>query len=179
MSECKIVLKTTKGTKFEIDEESARLSKLIETTLGSKNDEENDSGSEEEDDQPVVHEVLITKVPDEDLAVFVKFVAQYKKTPYNVVKPLETNDFTKAIPHKFFRDLVPTDLTRIYSLVNSANYLDCEPFLDLFCTKLATLLKGRTDEELSKTFGVDMAEFTEEVEEKIQEENPWLEDLMA
>ena len=176
MTECKIVLNSTKGTKFELDEEAARLSKLIDTILGSNNAEEDDSGSEEEDD-PEIHEVPVSNISDEDLTIFVKFVTQYKKTPYEVKKPIDTNDFTKVIPDKFFRDLVPSDIQRIYSLVNSANYLDCTPFLDLFCAKLATLLKGRTDEELATTFGVDMSKFTEEVEEKIQEENPWLEDL--
>ena len=176
MAESKIILKSTKGTKFEVDEESVRLSKLIDTILGSKDEEEDDSGSEEEDD-PEIHEVPISNLSDEDLTVFLKFVTQYKKTPYEVKKPIDTNDFTKVIPDKFFRDLVPSDINKIYSLVNSANYLDCKPFLDLFCAKLATLLKGRSDEELAEIFGVDMSKFTEEVEEKIQEENPWLEDL--
>ncbi len=176
MAECKIVLKSTKGTKFELDEEAARLSKLIDTILGSKDAEEDDSGSEEEDD-PEIHEVPVSNIADEDIATFVEFVTQYKKTPYEVTKPIDTNDFTKVIPDKFFRDLVPSHIERIYSLVNTANYLDCTPFLDLYCAKLATLIKGRSDEKLAETFGVDMEGFTEEVEEKIQEENPWLEDL--
>ena len=176
MTECKIILKSKTDSSFEIDEESARLSKLIDTIIGSNDIEDGDSGSEEEDD-PELREIPLSNISDEDLAIFVKFATQYKKTPFNVIKPIISNDFTKVIPDKFFRDLVPTDLEKIYSLVKTANYLDCPPFLDLFCAKLATLLKDRTDEELAETFKADMNEFTEEVEEKILEANPWVEDL--
>ena len=177
MTECKIILKSKTGTSFEIDEESARLSKLIDTIIGSNDIEDGDSGSEEEDDQPAFHEIPLSNISDEDLDIFVTFVTQYKKTPFNVMKPISTNDFTKVIPDKFFRDLVPTDLERICDLAKTANYLDCPPFLDLFCSKLATLLKNRTDEELEETFRLNMDEFTEEEEEKILKENPWLENI--
>ncbi len=57
----------------------------------------------------------------------------------------------------------------------AANYLDIKSLLDLSCAKIATLIKGKTPEEIRKTFNI-VNDFTPEEEAQIREENKWAED---
>ena len=47
--------------------------------------------------------------------------------------------------------------------------------LDLCCAKVATMIKGKTPEEMRALFGI-VNDFTPEEEEKIREENKWVEE---
>ena len=68
-----------------------------------------------------------------------------------------------------------TDPEELFPLILAANYLDCKPLLDLTCAKVATMIKGKTPEEIRRTFNIQQ-EFTPEEEEAVREENKWCQD---
>jgi S-phase kinase-associated protein 1 len=61
------------------------------------------------------------------------------------------------------------------NLSQAANYLDIKPLLDVGCKTVANMIKGKSPEEIRKTFNITN-DFTPEEEEHIRRENEWAED---
>ena len=57
----------------------------------------------------------------------------------------------------------------------AANYMDIKPLLDVGCKTVANMIKGKSPEEIRKTFNIQN-DFTPEEEEQIRRENEWAED---
>lgn len=85
-------------------------------------------------------------------------------------EPLRTDDI---IP--WDREFCNVDQATLFKLVLAANFLDIKPLLDLTCKTIANLIKGRTPEEIRKTFNIKN-DFTPEEEEEIRKENEWCEE---
>ena len=64
----------------------------------------------------------------------------------------------------------------LFNLISAANFLDIPSLLDLTCAKVATMLKGKTPEQVKESFNIE-GDFTPEEEAKVNAENPWLEEL--
>eukprot|EP00191_Tetraselmis_sp_GSL018_P001321 CAMPEP_0177594766 /NCGR_PEP_ID=MMETSP0419_2-20121207/9964_1 /TAXON_ID=582737 /ORGANISM="Tetraselmis sp., Strain GSL018" /LENGTH=151 /DNA_ID=CAMNT_0019086113 /DNA_START=441 /DNA_END=894 /DNA_ORIENTATION=+ len=54
----------------------------------------------------------------------------------------------------------------------AANYLNIKSLLDLTCLTVANMIKGKSPEEIRKTFNIKN-DFTPEEEEEIRKENQW------
>lgn len=54
----------------------------------------------------------------------------------------------------------------------AANYLNIKTLLDLTCQTVADMIKGKTPEEIRKTFNIKN-DFTPEEEEEVRRENQW------
>lgn len=59
--------------------------------------------------------------------------------------------------------------------LQASNYLDIKPLLDVGCKTVANMIKGKSPEEIRKTFNITN-DFTPEEEEQIRRENEWAED---
>jgi S-phase kinase-associated protein 1 len=64
------------------------------------------------------------------------------------------------------------DQGTLFELILAANYLDMKALLDLGCKTVANMIKGKSVEEIRKTFNVQN-DFTPEEEEAIKKENEW------
>jgi len=73
----------------------------------------------------------------------------------------------------------------------AANYLNIKDLLDLTCAKVASMIKGKSPEQIREMFGIEVSlllnlglffttnqqnDFTPEEEAKIREENKWCEE---
>lgn len=65
-----------------------------------------------------------------------------------------------------------SDTQRLFDLILAANYLHHQRALDLLSSKIASMIRGKTTEELRATFNIQN-DFTPEEEEKIRQENAW------
>ncbi|KAA0052945.1 SKP1-like protein 1B [Cucumis melo var. makuwa] len=70
------------------------------------------------------------------------------------------------------RDFVNVDQATLFDLILAANYLDIKSLLDLTCQTVADMIKGKTPEEIRKTFNIKN-DFTPEEEEEVRRENQW------
>ncbi|XP_022898761.1 SKP1-like protein 1A isoform X3 [Olea europaea var. sylvestris] len=72
----------------------------------------------------------------------------------------------------FDADFVKVDQGTLFDLILAANYLNIKSLLDLTCQTVADMIKGKTPEEIRKTFNIK-DDFTPEEEEEIRRENAW------
>ncbi|PIA63018.1 hypothetical protein AQUCO_00200796v1 [Aquilegia coerulea] len=69
-------------------------------------------------------------------------------------------------------DFVKVDQATLYDLILAANYLNIKSLLDHTCQTVADMIKGKTPEEIRKTFNIKN-DFTPEEEEEVRRENQW------
>jgi len=56
--------------------------------------------------------------------------------------------------------------------------MDIRPLLDLCCAKIASLIKGKSPEEIRNNLNI-VNDFSPEEEAKVREENRWADDLCS
>ncbi|XP_021743046.1 SKP1-like protein 1A [Chenopodium quinoa] len=69
-------------------------------------------------------------------------------------------------------EFVKVDQNTLFDLILAANYLNIKSLLDLTCQTVADMIKGKTPEEIRKTFNIKN-DFTPEEEEEVRRENQW------
>ncbi|KAF3930131.1 hypothetical protein ABW19_dt0207676 [Dactylella cylindrospora] len=67
------------------------------------------------------------------------------------------------------------DQEMLFEIILAANYLDIKPLLDVGCKTVANMIKGKSPEEIRKTFNIQN-DFTPEEEDQIRRENEWAEE---
>lgn len=82
-------------------------------------------------------------------------------------KPTEIDEWDQ----KFMQ----VDQEMLFEIILAANYLDIKALLDVGCKTVANMIKGKSPEEIRKTFNIQN-DFTPEEEDQIRRENEWAED---
>ena len=67
------------------------------------------------------------------------------------------------------------DQEMLFEIILAANYLDIKALLDIGCKTVANMIKGKSPEEIRKTFNIQN-DFTPEEEDQIRRENEWAEE---
>ncbi|CAN6328117.1 unnamed protein product [Urochloa humidicola] len=79
---------------------------------------------------------------------------------------------SKESLESFDKAFVDVDQATLYDLILAANYLDVKGLLEIVCQKVADMIRGKSVEEIRRTFAIKN-DFTPEEEEEIRKENPW------
>ncbi|CAN6541489.1 unnamed protein product [Malus baccata var. baccata] len=147
----KITLKSSDGESFEVEEAVALESQTIKHMI---EDDCADNG------------IPLPNVTSKILAK----VIEYCKKHVDAAKPDEkiSEDDLKAWDQEF----VKVDQATLFDLILAANYLNIKTLLDLTCQTVADMIKGKTPEEIRKTFNIKN-DFTTEEEEEVRRENQW------
>lgn len=147
---------------FSVDIEIAKCSSTIKTMV-------EDLGLEDGDEEPV-------PLPNVNAAILNKVIqwATYHKDDPPVVEDEEKEKRTDDIS-SWDADFLKLDQGTLFELILAANYLDIKGLLDVTCKTVANMIKGKTPEEIRKTFNITN-DFTPEEEEQIRRENEWCED---
>ncbi|KAG8311078.1 suppressor of kinetochore protein mutant [Homalodisca vitripennis] len=72
-------------------------------------------------------------------------------------------------------DFLKVDQGTLFELILAANYLDIKGLLDVTCKTVANMIKGKTPEEIRKTFNIKN-DFSASEEEQVRKENEWCEE---
>jgi len=157
-----IKLQSSDGEIFEVDVEIAKASVTIKTML-------EDLGMDEEDEEvvplPNVNSTILKKV--------IQWATYHRDDPLppeDDEKDKRTDDISS-----WDADFLKVDQGTLFELILAANYLDIKGLLDVTCKTVANMIKGKTPEEIRKTFNIKN-DFTPAEEEQVRKENEWCEE---
>ena len=157
-NDTKVILISSDGEKIEISAKAAMRSTLIKDSIQDCRDD--------------IIEFTANNVKGNILKKIVEYLEHYKDTePKEIERPLPSQNFKECVD-EFDFNFTDIDLDMIFEIILASNYLDIKPLLELASAKVASILKGKTTEEIRRTFGITN-EFTPEEEQQIIEENKW------
>jgi len=143
--------------------EVAELSQLVKTMI----DEDQDSSETQEIPLPNVKSAILARV--------IEFAHHFKMEPMNEIeKPLKSANMAEVV-QEWYASFVTVEQETLFDLILAANYMDIKPLLALTCATVASMIKGKTPEEIRKTFNI-VNDFTPEEEAQVREENKWCEE---
>ena len=79
------------------------------------------------------------------------------------------------IVQDWYANFINVDQDVLFELILASNFLDVKPLLDLACATTASLIKGKSPEEIRQQFNI-VNDFTPEEEAQVREENKWCEE---
>ncbi|KAI8554031.1 hypothetical protein RHMOL_Rhmol05G0065700 [Rhododendron molle] len=149
----KIVLKSSDGETFEVEETVALESQTIKHMI---------------EDDCADNTIPLPNVTSKILAKVIEYCRKHVeasgagKAADDVDKDAADEEALKKWDAKF----VEVDQGVLFDLILAANYLNIKSLLDLTCQTVADMIKGKTPEEIRKTFNIKN-DFTPEEEEEL------------
>ena len=168
-----VELLSQEGEKFKVPKAVAVQSELVKTMIDD-NDEDDDE--DEDDDAADSQEIPLPNVKASVLTKVIEF-CKYHATNgpmAEIEKPLKSAQMTDVVG-EWDAEFVSIDQEMLFELILAANYMDIKSLLDLTCAKVASMIKGKTPEEIRRTFNI-VNDFTPEEEAQVREENKWCEE---
>lgn len=171
-TERKVEIITSDGDKFVVERKVAEKSILIKNMLKNLLPAEGEEDSDEEDDQPI--EVPTQNVRSAVMKNILEWCEHYKDT--NFPDDEQDDDSKKSTPiDPWDNNFLNVDQEMLYEIILAANYLNIKPLLNSGCKVVAEMIRGKSPEEIRKTFNI-VNDFTPEEEAAIRRENEWAED---
>jgi S-phase kinase-associated protein 1 len=155
-------LVSQEGDNFQVEKKVAKMSELVKTMIPEDDDEEQ-------------QEIPLPNVKSQILGKVMEFCKHYSEEPMNdIEKPLKSANMNEVV-QEWYSNYVDVEQEVLFELILAANYMDIKPLLDLTCATVASMIKGKTPEEIRKTFNI-VNDFTPEEEAQVREENKWCEE---
>ena len=108
--------------------------------------------------------------------MFLEYCSYHKdKLPEDISKPLRSANLSECNVCEWDIEYVNIEKEILFELILAANYMDIKPLLDLCCAKVASMIRGKTVEQIRSEFNI-VNDFTPEEEARIREENKWCEE---
>jgi len=159
-------LVSKEGDNYEVPITVAKMSELVKTML----DEDGDDG-----DGTGATEIPLPNVKAAVLVKVIEFCKYYRQEPMTEIeKPLKSAIMAEVV-QKWYAEFVNVEQALLFELILAANYMDIKPLLDLTCATVASMIKGKTPDEIRKTFNITN-DFSPEEEAQVREENKWCEE---
>jgi len=160
----------TKPVQYKVSRNASKMSGLIKDML-----EDQDDGQE-----------TVIPIPNVN-GITLSYVLQYMNYHHNnkadaIEKPLKGK--VEEVISEWDKQFLFTDLVKngnekehelLIDVIMAANFLNIKDLLDLTCASVASMIKGKTPEQIRTLFNIEN-DFTPEEEEKIREENRWCEE---
>lgn len=122
---------------FTIDRPSAMMCNLVKSIVEGDSD---------------VSKIEIKKVSGDVLELIVNYLKHHKGTvPAEIAKPIRSVKMEKIVEDEWDAKFINALSKRvIFQVILGANYMDIKSLLHLGCAKIATLIKGKSPEEIKK-----------------------------
>ncbi|XP_059624695.1 SKP1-like protein 1A [Cornus florida] len=153
-----VVLRTSDGETFEVEEAVALQSQTIKHMI------EDDCA-----DSIIPLPNVTSKILPKIVEYCKKHIEKHIETPKSEDKT--SDDALKTFDANFVKE-VEADQATLFDLILGANYLDIKSLLDLMCQTVANMIKGKTPEEIRKTFHIKN-DYTLEEEKEVRRDNAW------
>jgi S-phase kinase-associated protein 1 len=157
-----ITLTSIDGDTYRVRKSVAKMSELVKTMM-------------DEDDDDAGQEIPLPNVKSQVLVKVLEFCEHHLVDPMTEIeKPLKSNDM-KDVVQRWYADFVNIEQVLLFELILAANFMDIKPLLDLTCATVASMIKGKTPEDIRSTFNITN-DFSPEEEAQVREENKWCEE---
>jgi len=158
-----ITLVSNDGVPLHVDRKIAERSMLIKNMM----DDLGDSVAETEVPIPNVNESVLRKVLE---------WCEHHKDDIQPATDDDSDSRKKTTDiEEWDQKFMQVDQEMLFEIILASNYLDIKPLLDVGCKTVANMIKGKSPEEIRRTFNITN-DFTPEEEDQIRRENEWAED---
>ncbi|KAL4800938.1 E3 ubiquitin ligase complex SCF subunit sconC [Aspergillus venezuelensis] len=160
-----VILETSDGKHIETARDLAERSLLIKNLL-------DDLCTQEE---PPSEAIPIPNVTENVMTKILEWSMHHRNDP--LPKEGEEDDSRRKTTdiEEWDQKFMQVDQEMLFEIILAANYLDIKALLDIGCKTVANMIKGKSPEEIRKTFNIQN-DFTPEEEDQIRRENEWAED---
>ena len=170
-----VVLVSGEGEKFTVERKIAERSLLLKNYLNDMHDNNIDS-DEDESEEEEDNDEIVMPVPNVRSSVLQKVIEWAEHHKNSNFPDEDDDDSRKSAPvDAWDREFLKVDQEMLYEIILAANYLNIKPLLDAGCKVVAEMIRGRSPEEIRRTFN-SVNDFTPEEEAAIRRENEWAED---
>jgi S-phase kinase-associated protein 1 len=159
----KVTLTSNEGSNIEVDRVVAERSMLIKNLM------------EDLGDEAIVSPIPIPNVNDPVLRKVVEWCEHHRNDAAQSADDDNDNRKKTTDIDEWDQKFMQVDQEMLFEIILAANYLDIKALLDVGCKTVANMIKGKSPEEIRKTFNITN-DFTPEEEEQIRRENEWAED---
>mmetsp|Transcript_19900 Transcript_19900/g.37733 ORF Transcript_19900/g.37733 Transcript_19900/m.37733 type:complete len:168 (-) Transcript_19900:206-709(-) len=152
------------GDSFKVPLGVAKMSELVKSMMDE----------DAEDDSKDI-EIPLPNVKSQVLQKVIEFCEHHLEDAMTEIeKPLKSQVMADVV-QKWYADFVDLEQVLLFELILAANYMDIKPLLDLTCATVASMIKGKSPEEIRSTFNITN-DFSPEEEAQVREENKWCEE---
>jgi len=157
-----INITTSDGIQMDVERPVAERSILIKNLL-------EDLGGESSESIPIpnVNEAVMKKV--------IEWCGHHKNDPPATQDDDSDSRKKSTDIDEWDQKFMQVDQEMLFEIILAANYMDIKALLDVGCKTVANMIKGKSPEEIRKTFNIQN-DFTPEEEDQIRRENEWAED---
>ncbi|KAH6654260.1 E3 ubiquitin ligase complex SCF subunit scon-3 [Truncatella angustata] len=159
----KVRLQSNDNAVIEVDKAVAERSLLIKNML------------EDLGETAVSQIIPIPNVTEPVLRKVIEWCEHHRQDPAPTNEDDNDNRKKTTEIDEWDQKFMQVDQEMLFEIILASNYLDIKPLLDVGCKTVANMIKGKSPEEIRKTFNITN-DFTPEEEEQIRRENEWAED---
>ncbi|KAJ2998875.1 hypothetical protein NUW58_g192 [Xylaria curta] len=123
----------------------------------------------------ITQTVPIPNVSEPVLRKVIEWCEHHRNDPPSTNEDESDNRKKTTDIDEWDQKFMQVDQEMLFEIILASNYLDIKPLLDVGCKTVANMIKGKSPEEIRKTFNITN-DFTPEEEEQIRRENEWAED---
>ncbi|PON89968.1 S-phase kinase-associated protein [Trema orientale] len=152
----KITLKSSDDELFEVDEVVALESETIKFLI---------------EDKCADNPETVVPIPNVTSDILAKVIEYCKKHVEASAGGADKSATEKSLKD-WDAEFVKVDQATLFDLILAANYLNIKNLLDLTCQCVADMIKGKSPEEIRRTFNITN-DFTPEEEAEVRKENQW------
>jgi len=150
-----VLLISSEKKEFKVNRRAAIQSNLVKTALEE---------DKEAKDVQLIH--ISASIVEKVVAYMTHHI---DVEPRRIESPLKSTNM-KELVDRFDANFVDEmDLDTLMRVLLAANYMDVKSLLGLLCAKIASMMKGKTADQIRKTFNI-RGEFTPEEEEEIRKD---------
>ncbi|KAJ8102619.1 E3 ubiquitin ligase SCF complex, Skp subunit [Lipomyces tetrasporus] len=156
-----VKLTSSDGESFDVEKDVAERSVLIKNMIEDVGDDST--------------EIPIPNVTANVLKKVLEWCEHHKSDPAPATED-DTDARKKSTDiDEWDQKFMQVDQEMLFEIILAANYLDIKALLEVGCKTVANMIKGKTPEEIRRTFNIQN-DFTPEEEAQIRRENEWAED---
>merc|ERR1711970_801067 len=135
--------------KLKLKRDYAKQSKLVANILEGDSD---------------ASEIQVKQVDGATLELIVKYLKHHNgKEPAEIPKPIRSVKMEKIVEDVWDAEFINKQTKKtIFQIILGANYMDIKALLHLGCAKIATLIKGKSPEEIKKILSEEDDEVKDE-----------------